>query len=39
MERLPNFRDLPVLNLTGSLTTLESLTEIGRTRAMSLGAL
>lgn len=33
MERLPNFEDLPVLNLTGSLTTLYSLIQTGRERA------
>lgn len=39
MQRLPNLSDLPVLNLTGSLTTLESLIEIGYNRTKNIGAL
>lgn len=32
-SRLPDWTDLPVLNLTGSITTLDSLVHIGRERA------
>lgn len=38
-ERLPEFQDLPVLNLTGSITTLDSLIQVGQERAKNFNAL